>query len=331
MLAGGYVVGSHLAGMMGGMHTELVFNAANAEDRGVRVGIVEEGRLVEMWHEHSAGPGEGMRVGDVYLGVVAKVISGMQGVLVDVTGQGPPYSLMQKGVDEPALAWCHATREDLREMEEAESAAKRANATSARERDAAEATPAEVAAATRETEEQAEERKWARLERRARALNGAAAGVGGRRRGRTASVPGTIINPRPRASSTSTQPSTNPTTKPTWKAERTRTKTRMRTWARTWAIRTSARAIRIRIRIRRGGEDGVAATTTKTTRTRTRTTRTVPDPKNRIAIAMAAASANIWGGRLGRCTSSARVATRVSPGEIASSSIGARACPWWCR
>ena len=61
-------------------------------------------------------------------------------------------------------------------MEEAESAAKRANATAARERDAAEATPAEVAAATRETEEQAEARKWARLERRARALNGAAAG-----------------------------------------------------------------------------------------------------------------------------------------------------------
>ena len=171
-LAGGYVVGSHLAGMMGGMHTELVFNAANAEDRGVRVGIVEEGRLVEMWHEHSAGPGEGMRVGDVYLGVVAKVISGMQGVLVDVTGQGPPYSLMQKGVDEPALAWCHATREDLREMEEAEAAERR----EARERDAAEATAAAAAAAAEETEEEAEERKWARLERRARALNGAAAG-----------------------------------------------------------------------------------------------------------------------------------------------------------
>ena len=29
----------------------------------------------------------------------------LQGVLVDVTGKGPPYSLMQKGVDEPALAW----------------------------------------------------------------------------------------------------------------------------------------------------------------------------------------------------------------------------------
>jgi len=50
--------------------------------------------------------GKGMRVGDVYLGCVAKVISGMQGVLVDVTGQGPPYCLLQKGVDEPALAWC---------------------------------------------------------------------------------------------------------------------------------------------------------------------------------------------------------------------------------
>ena len=107
-LAGGYIVGSHLESMMGGMRTELIFNAAQSEERGVRVGIVEEGRLVEMWHEHAAGPGEGMRVGDVYLGVVAKVISGMQGVLVDVTGKGPPYTLMQKGVDEPALAWCLA-------------------------------------------------------------------------------------------------------------------------------------------------------------------------------------------------------------------------------
>ena len=103
--AGGYVVGSHLEGMMGGKHTELVFNAADKETHGVRVGIIEEDRLVELWHEHAAEPGKGMRVGDVYLGVVAKVISGMQGVLVDVTGKGPPYSLMQKGVDEPALAW----------------------------------------------------------------------------------------------------------------------------------------------------------------------------------------------------------------------------------
>jgi hypothetical protein len=30
-------------------------------------------------HEHGTEPGKGMRVGDVYLGVVAKVISGMQG------------------------------------------------------------------------------------------------------------------------------------------------------------------------------------------------------------------------------------------------------------
>ena len=73
--------------MGGTVRTELIFNAAQSEERGVRVGIVEEGRLVEMWHEHAAGPGEGMRVGDVYLGVVAKVISGMQGVLVDVTGE----------------------------------------------------------------------------------------------------------------------------------------------------------------------------------------------------------------------------------------------------
>ena len=105
---GAYVVGSHIEDMMGGMHTELVFNAANSADVGVRVGIVEEGRLVELWHEHGTESGKGMRVGDVYLGVVAKVISGMQGVLVDVTGRGPPYSLMQKGVDEPALAWCRA-------------------------------------------------------------------------------------------------------------------------------------------------------------------------------------------------------------------------------
>ena len=65
----------------------------------------------------SAGPGEGMRVGDVYLGVVAKVIGGMQGVLVDVTGKGPPYSLMQKGVDEPALAWREADAGYERELE----------------------------------------------------------------------------------------------------------------------------------------------------------------------------------------------------------------------
>ena len=116
--AGGFVVGSHVNAMMGGKHTELVFNANTAADVGVRVGIIEEDRLVELWHEHGTEPGKGMRVGDVYLGVVAKVISGMQGVLVDVTGKGPPYSLMQKGVDDPALAWCHADAPEEKEQDE---------------------------------------------------------------------------------------------------------------------------------------------------------------------------------------------------------------------
>ena len=115
--AAGYVVGSHLDNMTGGKRTELVVNAADSARRGIRVGVVEDGRLVETWYEDSAGPGEGMRVGDVYLGVVAKVIGGMQGVLVDVTGKGPPYSLMQKGVDEPALAWREADAGYERELE----------------------------------------------------------------------------------------------------------------------------------------------------------------------------------------------------------------------
>ena len=115
--AAGYVVGSHLENMTGGKRTELVVNAADSARRGIRVGVVEDGRLVETWYEDSAGPGEGMRVGDVYLGVVAKVIGGMQGVLVDVTGKGPPYSLMQKGVDEPALAWREADAGYERELE----------------------------------------------------------------------------------------------------------------------------------------------------------------------------------------------------------------------
>jgi hypothetical protein len=103
--------------MSGGKKTELVVNAADSRRRGIRVGVVEDGRLVETWYEDSAGPGEGMRVGDVYLGVVAKVIGGMQGVLVDVTGKGPPYSLMQKGVDEPALAWREADAGYERDVE----------------------------------------------------------------------------------------------------------------------------------------------------------------------------------------------------------------------
>ena len=91
--------------MTGGLDTEIVYNAANEEDFGVRIAILEEGELVELWHEHGTEPGKGMRVGDIYMGTVSKVISGMQGVLVDLTGNGPPYALMQKGIENPALAW----------------------------------------------------------------------------------------------------------------------------------------------------------------------------------------------------------------------------------
>lgn len=102
-----YRPGDHVAeiGAMTGLNTEIVFNAANEEDFGVRIAILEEGELVELWHEHGTEPGKGMRVGDIYLGTVSKVISGMQGVLVDLTGKGPPYALMQKGIEQPALAW----------------------------------------------------------------------------------------------------------------------------------------------------------------------------------------------------------------------------------
>ena len=102
-----YRPGDHVAemGAMSGLNTEIVFNAANEDDFGVRIAILEEGELVELWHEHGTEPGKGMRVGDIYLGTVSKVISGMQGVLVDLTGKGPPYALMQKGIEKPALAW----------------------------------------------------------------------------------------------------------------------------------------------------------------------------------------------------------------------------------
>ena len=46
-----------------------------------------------------------MRVGDVYIGTVARVMKGMNALLVDLTGKGPPYALLQKGVDSPAMAW----------------------------------------------------------------------------------------------------------------------------------------------------------------------------------------------------------------------------------
>ena len=100
-----YTPGDHVAEMLGGLDTEIVFNAANEDEFGVRVAILEEGELVELWHEHGTEPGKGMRVGDIYMGVVVKVISGMQGVLVDLAGSGPPYALLQKGIEKPALAW----------------------------------------------------------------------------------------------------------------------------------------------------------------------------------------------------------------------------------
>ena len=100
-----YTPGDHVAEMLGGLDTEIVYNAANEDEFGVRVAILEEGELVELWHEHGTEPGKGMRVGDIYMGTVIKVISGMQGVLVDLTGNGPPYALMQKGIEKPALAW----------------------------------------------------------------------------------------------------------------------------------------------------------------------------------------------------------------------------------
>jgi Rne/Rng family ribonuclease len=100
-----FTPGDHVEEMMGGLNTEIVFNAASEDDFGVRIAILEEGEIVELWHEHGTEPGKGMRVGDIYIGTVSKVISGMQGVLVDLTGRGPPYALMQKGIESPALAW----------------------------------------------------------------------------------------------------------------------------------------------------------------------------------------------------------------------------------
>ena len=46
-----------------------------------------------------------MRVGGVYIGTVARVMKGMNALLVDLTGKGPPYALLQKGIDSPAMAW----------------------------------------------------------------------------------------------------------------------------------------------------------------------------------------------------------------------------------
>ena len=41
-----YKPGDHVTDMMGGLRTELVYNAANEEDFGVRIAILEEGELV---------------------------------------------------------------------------------------------------------------------------------------------------------------------------------------------------------------------------------------------------------------------------------------------
>ena len=118
-----YKPGDHVTDMMGGLRTELVYNAANEEDFGVRIAILEEGELVELWHEHGTEPGKGMRVGDIYVGCVTKVISGMQGVLVDLTGKGPPYALMQKGIEKPALAWREVKPDEDEDEDEDEDAA----------------------------------------------------------------------------------------------------------------------------------------------------------------------------------------------------------------
>ena len=102
----GYSPGSHLSGIKTGLETEIVYSAADqSRGRGVQIGVLEEGELVEIWSEHGTEVGKGMRVGDVYIGTVARVMKGMNALLVDLTGKGPPYALLQKGVDSPAMAW----------------------------------------------------------------------------------------------------------------------------------------------------------------------------------------------------------------------------------
>lgn len=62
---------------MGGLDMEIVYNVVNEEDFGVRIVILEEGEFVELWYEYGIEFGKGMRVGDIYMGIVSKVISGM--------------------------------------------------------------------------------------------------------------------------------------------------------------------------------------------------------------------------------------------------------------
>jgi len=102
----GYSPGSHLSGIRTGLETEIVYSAADQfRGRGVQIGVLEEGELVEIWSEHGTEVGKGMRVGDIYIGTVARVMKGMNALLVDLTGKGPPYALLQKGIDSPAMAW----------------------------------------------------------------------------------------------------------------------------------------------------------------------------------------------------------------------------------
>ena len=83
----------------------VTHDQAEATTMADRIGVLEEGELVEIWSEHGTEVGKGMRVGDVYIGTVARVMKGMNALLVDLTGKGPPYALLQKGVDSPAMAW----------------------------------------------------------------------------------------------------------------------------------------------------------------------------------------------------------------------------------
>ena len=90
--------------MMWRMHTEL----RQRGERGDRGRLRRHRRGGSTGRDVARAPGrfrEGMRVGDV---PGRHAISGMQGVLVDVTGQGPPYSLMQKGGRAPR--WRGVTR-----------------------------------------------------------------------------------------------------------------------------------------------------------------------------------------------------------------------------
>ena len=107
-LAGGYIVIS-LGKHDGGMRTELIFNAAQSEERGVRVGIVEEGRLVEMWHEHAVvGQVKDRRCWGRTWALSQRSLVACKVYLSTSPGKVLRIRLCRKGVDEPALALCLA-------------------------------------------------------------------------------------------------------------------------------------------------------------------------------------------------------------------------------